>query len=57
MPIPYLDHNVIAFPDVNDALTNPNGLLAAGGNLSKDWLLAAYRQGIFPWNEDGQPIL
>ena len=57
MPIPYLDPNVIAFPDVEDALTNPNGLLAAGGNLSKSWLIAAYRQGIFPWYEDGQPIL
>ena len=57
MPIHYLNPNVIAFPNVNDALTNPNGLLAAGGNLSKDWLIAAYRQGIFPWYEDGQPIL
>ena len=57
MPIHYLNPNVIAFPDVNDALTNPNGLLAAGGNLSKSWLIAAYRQGIFPWYEDGQPIL
>ena len=57
MSIPYLDPNVIAFPDVSDALTNPNGLLAAGGNLSKGWLIAAYRQGIFPWYEDGQPIL
>ena len=57
MSIPYLDPNVIAFPDVNDALMNPNGLLAAGGNLSKSWLIAAYRKGIFPWYEDGQPIL
>ena len=57
MPIHYLNPNVIAFPDVKDALTNPNGLLAAGGNLSKSWLIAAYRQGIFPWYEDGQPIL
>ena len=57
MSIHYLNPNVIAFPDVNDALTNPNGLLAAGGNLSKSWLIAAYRQGIFPWYEDGQPIL
>ena len=57
MSIPYLDPDVVAFPDANDALTNPNGLLAAGGKLSKSWLIAAYRQGIFPWYEDGQPIL
>ena len=57
MPVPYLDPDVIAFPEANDALTDPNGLLAAGGDLSKNWLIAAYRRGIFPWYEDGQPIL
>ena len=45
------------FPDPEQALTEPNGLLAAGGDLSPARLLAAYRQGIFPWYEDGQPIL
>ncbi|HET8551420.1 MAG TPA: leucyl/phenylalanyl-tRNA--protein transferase [Gammaproteobacteria bacterium] len=45
------------FPPVERALRNPNGLLAAGGDLSIARLLAAYRRGIFPWYEDGQPIL
>lgn len=45
------------FPPVEDALTEPNGLLAAGGDLTPPRLLAAYRQGIFPWYQDGQPIL
>ena len=46
-----------AFPPVAGALENPNGLLAAGGDLSMERLLAAYPLGIFPWYEDGQPIL
>jgi leucyl/phenylalanyl-tRNA--protein transferase len=46
-----------AFPDVEDALTEPEGLLAAGGDLSPERLLAAYSLGIFPWFDDGQPIL
>ena len=45
------------FPDVELALTEPDGLLAVGGDLSVTRLLAAYRQGIFPWYSDGQPIL
>lgn len=45
------------FPDVERALDEPNGLLAIGGNLQPDNLLAAYRRGIFPWYEHGQPIL
>ncbi len=45
------------FPDPEQALPEPNGLLAAGGDLSPARVLAAYRQGIFPWYEDGQPIL
>lgn len=45
------------FPEVEQALTNPEGLLAAGGDLSVSRLLRAYRSGIFPWYEDGQPIL
>lgn len=39
------------------ALRDPNGLLAAGGSLRPEWLLTAYRHGIFPWYEEGQPIL
>ncbi|MBI3561472.1 MAG: leucyl/phenylalanyl-tRNA--protein transferase [Gammaproteobacteria bacterium] len=45
------------FPDVATALTDPDGLLAIGGDLSTARLLAAYRQGIFPWYSAGQPIL
>jgi leucyl/phenylalanyl-tRNA--protein transferase len=45
------------FPAATEALTEPNGLLAAGGDLTPERLLAAYRRGIFPWYEEGQPIL
>jgi len=46
-----------AFPPIQDALTEPDGLLAAGGDLSEERLLYAYRHGIFPWYDEGQPIL
>ena len=46
-----------AFPPIDSALDSPDGLLAAGGDLSQDRLLFAYRHGIFPWFEEGQPIL
>jgi leucyl/phenylalanyl-tRNA--protein transferase len=46
----------IRFPDVGLALTEPDGLLAIGGDLSMARLLEAYRQGIFPWYGQGQPI-
>lgn len=45
------------FPPVTRALTAPAGLLAAGGDLSADWLLAAYSRGVFPWFNADQPIL
>lgn len=45
------------FPPVERALIEPGGLLAAGGKLTPEWLLAAYRQGIFPWYSTGEPIL
>jgi len=45
------------FPPVERALLEPNGLLAAGGDLTATRLLAAYRRGIFPWYSAGQPIL
>ena len=51
------DDPVIAFPPVSEALEEPDGLLAAGGDLRPERLIAAYRQGIFPWYEEGQPIL
>lgn len=46
-----------AFPPVERALREPDGLLAAGGDLSPARLLAAYQRGIFPWYSYGQPIL
>src|SRR5574340_1178993 len=46
-----------SFPHPDAALRNPNGLLAAGGDLSVERLLCAYRRGIFPWYSDPQPIL
>ncbi|MGD9843262.1 MAG: leucyl/phenylalanyl-tRNA--protein transferase, partial [Steroidobacteraceae bacterium] len=46
-----------SFPSVDQALIDPPGLLAAGGDLSSARLLAAYRRGIFPWYSPGQPIL
>jgi leucyl/phenylalanyl-tRNA---protein transferase len=46
-----------ALPPPERAMTRPNGLLAAGGSLSSDWLLHAYRRGAFPWYSEGQPIL
>ncbi len=46
-----------SLPAPETALHEPNGLLAAGGSLSPDWLLASYARGIFPWFEEGQPIL
>ena len=45
------------FPPLDAALIEPNGLLAAGGDLTPQRLLAAYRQGIFPWFNPGEPIL
>ena len=45
------------FPPVSAALHEPDGLLAAGGDLSTERLLFAYRSGIFPWYDDGQPLL
>lgn len=56
--LPFLDPaDPEAFPPAADALDEPDGLLAAGGDLSPERLLAAYRRGIFPWYSDGQPIL
>lgn len=45
------------FPDVSEALEEPNGLLAVGGCLSPARLENAYRHGIFPWFGEGEPIL
>jgi len=45
------------FPPVAQALQQPNGLLAVGGDLSPQRLLTAYRRGIFPWFSPGDPVL
>ncbi|MCK4707196.1 MAG: leucyl/phenylalanyl-tRNA--protein transferase [Gammaproteobacteria bacterium] len=56
--IPWLDPCLPAhFPDTQQALQEPNGLLAAGGELTVPWLTEAYRHGIFPWFNEGEPIL
>ncbi len=51
--------NVLAndFPEVDHALRDPDGLLAIGGDLTAERLIEAYRRGIFPWFNEGQPIL
>ena len=54
--IPWLDPDS-PFPSVDKALRHPNGLLAAGADLSTGRLLAAYRRGIFPWFSQGDPLL
>lgn len=56
--VPWLNPlNAPYFPPTESALAYPQGLLAAGGSLSCDWLLCAYRQGIFPWFNENEPIL
>jgi leucyl/phenylalanyl-tRNA---protein transferase len=54
--IPWLDAST-PFPPIETALTQPDGLLAAGADLSPSRLVDAYRHGIFPWYGEGQPIL
>ncbi|MDH3326003.1 MAG: leucyl/phenylalanyl-tRNA--protein transferase [Gammaproteobacteria bacterium] len=54
--IPSYDQSM-AFPDVESAMDEPNGLLAVGGDLSVTRLLMAYENGIFPWFSQDQPIL
>ena len=48
-------NNSISFPPVNEA--DENGLLAVGGDLSTERLLIAYRNGIFPWFNENEPLL
>ncbi len=56
--LPWLSSDPDApFPPVETALRDPDGLLAAGGDLSPVRLLSAYRRGIFPWFSEGEPIL
>lgn len=55
--IHWLTRDSLAFPPLSTALQRPNGLLAAGGDLSSQRLLAAYRHGCFPWYGEGEPIM
>lgn len=54
--IPWIEPGM-PLPQASHALAEPNGLLAAGLDLSPDRLLDAYRHGIFPWYSEGQPVL
>ena len=58
LAIPFLDEDPQApFPPASAALREPDGLLAAGGDLSLPRLLNAYRACAFPWFMPGEPIL
>ncbi len=59
MPVrlPLIDAESPGFPAPDQALVQPDGLLAVGGQLTPELLLAAYRKGIFPWYEEPQPVL
>ena len=57
MNLAFLDPDQPQFPDPSAALAEPDGLLAFGGNLEPKTLVDAYRQGIFPWYQDEDPIL
>ena len=56
-PVWLSDDDATPFPPVDTALRQPDGLLVLGGSLSPTRLLNAYRQGVFPWYNDGQPVL
>jgi len=53
----YLIKDGVDFPSLELANSEPNGLLATGGDLSPERLLSAYSKGIFPWYSEGEPIL
>ena len=55
-PVLILDQHTL-FPPLHQALTEPNGLIAIGGDLTAQRLLSAYRRGIFPWFSPGEPVL
>ena len=59
LDLPWLDPNNpdSPYPDPDTALDDPEGLLAAGGDLTSTRILNAYNAGIFPWYQDDQPIL
>jgi len=53
----YQLNNDLAFPPIKHALTEPNGLLAVGGDLQPNRLINAYSHGIFPWFSEGDPLM
>jgi len=55
--LPELDSYSLSFPSPTEALEDPNGLLALGGDLKEERLLEAYSQGVFPWYTLDEPIL
>jgi leucyl/phenylalanyl-tRNA--protein transferase len=57
LEIAQLNTTKVVFPSIDNALIEPNGLLAVGGNLNVDTLINAYQQGIFPWFNNDEPIL
>src|SRR5690554_7379983 len=56
MPI-WINRHSSDFPPLERALREPDGLLALGGDLSSQRLIAAYRHGCFPWYSEGQPLM
>lgn len=57
MSLTLLDPDLPVFPNPGQAATDPDGLLAVGGNLQPETLLSAYNQGIFPWYNQNDPIM
>lgn len=55
--IPWIDPEKLEFPPVSEAWDEPNGILAAGGDLSEARLIEAYCHGVFPWYNEDEPIL
>jgi leucyl/phenylalanyl-tRNA--protein transferase len=55
--IPWLSLDSSTFPDLSMALTDPNGLLAFGDDLTPARIFQAYHHGIFPWFSDGDPVM
>lgn len=57
LTIPWLEDTNFIFPNVSYALTEPDGLLAASEQLTTELVVEAYKQGIFPWYSNKQPVL
>lgn len=55
--IDWLEDTNFRFPDVKNALIEPDGLLVASERLTSELVIEAYQQGIFPWYSEGQPVL